>query len=65
MNSEDDTFFEEDDEEATFPDEDIADEDIEEEDDDTDVEVEFEVRSYDDESEGWFTNFMADPWPRL
>jgi hypothetical protein len=63
MNSEDDTFFEEDDEEATFPDEDVADEDIaEEEEDEEEVEVEFEVRSYDDDSEGWFPKFMAEPW---
>ncbi|TFG32951.1 hypothetical protein EU528_01990 [Candidatus Thorarchaeota archaeon] len=63
MNSEDDTFFEEDDEETTFPDEDIADEDTEE-DEDFEEETDFEVRSYEErDTVGWFTKFMADPWP--
>ncbi|MGY5880033.1 MAG: hypothetical protein RTV31_07265 [Candidatus Thorarchaeota archaeon] len=66
MNSEDDTFFEEDDEEATFPDEDIADEDLAEEDevevdfkDDTD----FEIRTYEEPSGGMLSKFIGEPWP--
>lgn len=65
MNSEDDTFFEEDDEDATFPDEDIADEDQEEEAEDEDFEddTDFEVRSYEQDSGGWFPKFISEPWP--
>ena len=64
MNSEDDTFFEEDDEEATFPDEDVADEDVAEEVEDFIEDTEFEVRTYEvGDSEGWFSKIMADPWP--
>jgi len=65
MNSEDDTFFEEDDEEATFPDEDIADEDLEEEkEEDFEDDADFEIRSYEEkESRSWFPKFIADPWP--
>ena len=65
MNSDDDTFFEDEDaeEEATFPDEDIEDEDIEEEIEELIEETE-EFRSYDDEdSISGFAKFMADPWP--
>jgi len=63
MNSDDDTFFEDEDaEEATFADEDTAEEvEVEEVDDD----IEFkEVRSYGDSETGYgFAKFIADPWP--
>ncbi|MFW9844907.1 MAG: hypothetical protein ACFFEV_10045 [Candidatus Thorarchaeota archaeon] len=66
MNSEDDTFFEEDEEEedATFPDEDVADEDIAEDEDEDIIDVvDTEFRSYDEPSGSWLANFLADPWP--
>ncbi|MHA1424338.1 MAG: hypothetical protein ACTSSD_19875 [Candidatus Thorarchaeota archaeon] len=64
MNSDDDMFFEDEDaeEDATFPDEDIEDEDIEEEVEEYIEEVK-EVRTYDDDSTSGFAKFMADPWP--
>ena len=63
MNSEDDTFFEDDDEETTFPDEDIADEDLED-DEDFDVEPDLDVRTYKEKEPGsWFPKFISAPWP--
>ena len=65
MNSDDDTFFEDEDaeEDATFPDEDIEDEDIAEEVEEYIEEIK-EFRSYDDaDSTSGFAKFMADPWP--
>lgn len=64
MNSDDDTFFEDEDaeEDATFPDEDIEDEDIEVEVEEYIEEVK-EVRTYDDDSISGFAKFMSDPWP--
>jgi len=64
MNSEDDTFFEEDDSEATLSDEDIAEDDSEEVVEVLEDDADFEIRTYDEEiSGGWFPKFMADPWP--
>ena len=64
MNSDDDTFFEDEDveEKATLPDEDIEDDDIEEAIEEI---VEFkETRTYDDsDTTSNFTKLMAEPWP--
>ncbi|MHA1136199.1 MAG: hypothetical protein ACTSSE_06915 [Candidatus Thorarchaeota archaeon] len=63
MNSDDDTFFEDADaeEDATFPDEDVAEEvEVEEVEEEIDFE---EVRTYDMDTTSGFTKFMADPWP--
>ncbi|MGY5872905.1 MAG: hypothetical protein RTV72_11710 [Candidatus Thorarchaeota archaeon] len=64
MNTDDDTFFEDDEEEedATFPDEDTAEEDEDEEDFEDVVDIK-EVRSYDIDSKSSLTKFLADPWP--
>lgn len=63
MNKDDDTFFEDDEEDyedATFPDEDI------EEEDDEEVQIDIggtkEVRSY-EPAMGHLTKFLKDPWP--
>ena len=64
MNSDDNTFFEDEDaeEEATFPDEDIEeDEDTEEDFEDV---VDFkEVRTYDSDTRSTYAKFISDPWP--
>lgn len=64
MNSDDETFFEDEDaeEDTAFPDEDIEDDEVYEEDDE--VKVDFEdVRSYDSDTTSGFVKFMSDPWP--
>jgi hypothetical protein len=63
MNSDDDTFFEDEDtdENETYADEDIVDEDYEE-DEEEEIELE-EVRSYGDEGISGLAKFLADPWP--
>ncbi len=64
MNSNDDTFFEDEDieEDATFPDEDVEDEDLEE-DLEEEEEIEFEdARSYDTEGLTGLAKFLVDPW---
>ncbi len=65
MNSDDDTFFEEDEEDiedASFPDEDIVDED-EVEDQET-LDVPDELRTY-EPGVGALAKFLQDPWPSI
>lgn len=63
MNSDDETFFEDEDDEEdeTFSDEDIEDEDFEEnEEEETELE---DFRSYESEGLSGLAKFLVDPWP--
>ena len=61
MNSDDDTFFEEEDEDEDFADEDIEDEDFADDFEEEEIKPE-DVRSYDTGGLSGLTKFLADPW---